>query len=268
MMERVLLLRLQSQGCMAEATLNGIPLARTPACGGTLTLPVHEYTLAGDNALALTIAPPPLAPGFEQAPPRAHLGDADCLASLTLQLARTGQGADAQQPRQLAQLEWVSPVAEVIELPLVLTQTVHLPVSFPRWRWADAPLLPASDSLRPQIAGLLQGMALSLAQGHAEAFIGAAGLRFEELAQAYQRDPVEELARFRAHVQQAHGEQALRPEMPNAHNLLLRSAAGGRLLECLGLDGAPALRTAAGSGPQRAWPVRVSMIEGRLYVLR
>lgn len=268
MMERLLLLRLRSHGCMAEAALNGIALARTPPGGGTLVLPVHEYTLPGDNQLALTIAPAPLAPGFEQAPPRAHLGDADTGAALSLVLTRIGQPVDAPQARTLAQLDWVSPAAEVIELPLALERTVHLPVSFPRWRWADAPPLPPPDAVRARVAGFLQGMALSLAQGHAEAFIAAARLRFEDLALAYQRDPAEDMARFRAHVQQAHGEQPLRPDMPSAHNLLLRSAAGGRLYECLGHDGAPALRTAAGSGPQRMWPVRVAMIEERLYVLR
>ncbi len=268
MMERVLMLRLQSQGCAAEATLNGIPLARTPAAGGTLVLPVHEYTLPGDNQLALTIAPVPLAPGFEQVPPRAHLGDAGTGAQLALILARMGQTVDTQQARVLAQLDWASPAAEVIELPLALAQTVHLPVSFPRWRWIDAPVQPPVETARAQVASFLQGLAVSLAQGHAEAFIAAARLRFEDLAQAYQRDPAEDMARFRAHVQQAHGEHALRPDMPNAHNLLLRSVAGGRLYECLGIDGAAALRTAAGAGPQRTWPVRVAMIEGRLYVLR
>ena len=71
-MERLLLLRLASVGCAAEARLNDFSLGRTPAAGGVLTLSVHEYVLEGDNALELVIDP--VAPGaevFDEAGPRA-----------------------------------------------------------------------------------------------------------------------------------------------------------------------------------------------------
>ncbi len=267
-MERVLMLRLESFGCMAEAVLNGMPLGRTPKGGGVLVLPVHEYTVSGDNAIALVVEPPPLLPGFASAPPRAHLSDAGSGATLRLLLLRVGQAVHESQARVLAQVDWVSPVGEVIEFPISVAQTVHLPVNFPRWRWADTPVIEQPDAVRPQIAAFLQGIALSLSQGHAEGFITAAKLRFEELALAYQRPPAEDLARFRAHVQQAHGEEPIRPELPTAQNLLLRPCADGRLLECLGADGLPALRTVATATRRRMWPVRVAMVDGRPYVLR
>ena len=52
-MERLLVLRLESVGVVAEALLNGVPLARTSAARRVVTLPIHEYTKAGGNDLEL-----------------------------------------------------------------------------------------------------------------------------------------------------------------------------------------------------------------------
>lgn len=262
------MLRLAATGCIAEAVLNGIPLGRTPPGGGVLCLPVNEYTLSGDNRIELVIEPPPLVAGFERLPPRAVLGDGSSAASLRLLLPRVGHVASESQARTLAQLDWVSPSTEIVEMPINLTQTVHLPVAFPRWRWVDAPAIENPESMRSQIATFLQGIALSLARGNAEGLIVAAKLRFEELAQAYQRLLADDMARLRAHVQQAHGKEPLRPTLPTAQGLVLRHCANGRLIECLDAAGRPALRADGGSGREISWPVRLAMVEGRLYVLR
>ena len=60
-MDRVLMLRLQAQGCAAEVLLNDVPVGRVGPAGGTLCLPVHEYLLAGDNEISMVINPPPIA---------------------------------------------------------------------------------------------------------------------------------------------------------------------------------------------------------------
>ena len=267
-MERMLTLRLEALGCTAEALLNGIPVARTPRGGGAISLPVHEYTLTGHNELELVIEPHPLVPGFERLPPQSRLSDGHGRAALSLLLPRVGNPASGSEVRTLAQLTWESPPVEILELPLVLTSTVNLPVNFPRWRWQDAPPIADPDALRPQIASFLQGIALALARGDAEGLISAARLRFDELAQAYQREPRDDLARFRAHVQQAHAEAPLRPSLPSAQDLLLRRCADGRLLECLGPDGEPALHAERPGNARLRWPMRIAMVEERLYVLR
>ena len=56
-MERLLVLRLQTRGVAAQARLNGFTLAQLDATGGTQTLAVHEYTLAGANRLELVVEP-------------------------------------------------------------------------------------------------------------------------------------------------------------------------------------------------------------------
>ena len=57
---------------------------------------------------------------------------------------------------------------------------------------------------------------------------------------------------------------------PTAETLLLRVVAGGRLLECLNPIGAPVLSTLndEASLANIAWPLRLTLIEGNVYVLR
>jgi hypothetical protein len=273
-MERLLVLRLESAGVAAEAVLNGVPLVRSAGGAPAVTLPIHEYTLAGSNHLELVVAPGP--PG--QAAPRTPVvGDGASWASLRLLLPRVGQRAHPEFARTLAQIDWAAPRGEVAELPLSLVQKVDLPIGFPRWRWLDVP--PLGDAagaagvaqvaaLLPAAVRFLQGIALGLAKGDPEPFVAAARLRFEELAAAYQRPLAEEVARFRAHIQQAHAALPLAPALPSTSTLRLVPLAGGRLLDCLGPDGRPVLASPAAGGVQWRWPVRLAAIEGRLYVLR
>jgi len=264
-MERLLVLRLESAGVAAEALLNGVPLARSAAGAPALTVPIHEYTLAGSNQLELVVAPGP--PG-EAVPRQPVIGDGASWSSLRLLLPRVGQRAHPEFARTLAQIDWAAPQGEVAELPLTLAQKVELPIGFPRWRWLDAPPVAQPGELLPAAVGLLQGIALGLAKGDAEPFVQAARLRFEELAAAYQRPLADEVARFRATVQRLHAAQPLKPALPTTATLRLVPLAGGRLLDCLRPDGKPALASAAAGGVQWCWPLRLAAIEGRLYVLR
>jgi hypothetical protein len=264
-MERLLVLRLESIGVVAEASLNGVPLARSSAAGGAVTVPIHEYTLSGSNQLELVIAPPP--PGGTAAP-KPLLSNGQRGASLRLLLPRVGQAAHPENARTLAQIDWAPLADEVTEIPHTLRQVVDLPIAFPRWRWLDAPLVPDPRELPGPAATFLQGLALGLLRGDCEPLMLAARLRFEELAQAYQRNPAEEAGRFRQQIQQLHAAQPLQPDMPAADTLLLRPLAGGRLLECLRPDGQPVLQSPVAGGGSMAWPVRLAVIEGRFYVIR
>ena len=66
-MDRLLVLRLETAGCTAEASLNGVPLARAGgARPAVVSIPVHEYTVQGANELELSIEPAP--PGISAEP--------------------------------------------------------------------------------------------------------------------------------------------------------------------------------------------------------
>lgn len=260
-MERLLILRLSSEGVAAEARLNDIPVARTPAGGGVVSVPVHEFTFAGDNRLALVIGP-------GQAPQTPVLREAPSLANVRLLLPRTGQPGSETSARTLAALDWAAPADELFRVPLRVQDTPHLKVKFPRWRFQDAPALGPPEAQAEMVAGFLQDLALSLMRGDPEVFAAAARLRFEEVALAYQRRAEDDLARWRARVQLLHAQKALKLPLPLPADLNLRACADGRLLECLGADGQPVLRCTRPDGSQLSWPLRVAIVEGRVYVLR
>jgi len=264
-MERLLVLRLEAVGCSAEALLNGVPLARVDAARPARTLPVHEFTLAGANALELVVQP--ALPGAPEviAP---QLSDGKAWAGVRLLLPRVGQVAHPSNARTLAQIDWAAPDGEVYEAPLHLAQTVDLKIAFPRWRWLDVPVGDDVAAARPQAAQLLQRLAVSLARGDAEPFLTAARLRFEEMALAYQRNLADEAGRWRLLVQSLGKAGPFKPELALLAGLQLRKVAGGRLLECLAADGLPALRGVSADGTRRQWPLRVAVIEGGLHVLR
>ncbi len=271
-MERLLVLRLEALGCQAEARLNGVPLVRVGATQAVATLPIHEYTLSGSNEVELVIDPgPPGAPEGLPAP-EPRLSDGQAWASLRLLLPRIGQVAHPSNARTLAQLDWAPPADEVYETPHSQRRTVELPISFPRWRWLDAPviapLLADSPALKKDLAAYLLAIAIGLTRGNPEPLVQATRLRLEELALAYQRNLADDVGRLRLQVQQLHAAAPLKPTLPSAAKLLLRPVAGGRLLECLASDGLPLLRSPLAGGGSVAWPLRVALVEGKFYVLR
>lgn len=264
-MERLLVLRLEALGCSAEAVLNGVPLARVgPGCR-VQTLPVHEFTLAGTNEVELVIAPPP--PGGAVAAPQAVLSDGQAMASLRLLLPRVGSVAHPASARTLAQLDWVVPAEEVYETPVQLHQRLELPIGFPRWRWLDAPVIELTPDLKKELVAYLLHIALGLAKGNPEPLIQASRLRLESVASAYQRKLADEVGRLRVQVQQLHAAMPLRPVLPALDTLWLRPVAQGRLLECLGRDGLPALRSPHLGAGLVTWPLRLGLIEGVFYGL-
>lgn len=259
-MERLLVLRLQARGVSAQARLNGFTLAQLDAAGGTQALAVHEYTLAGANRLELIVEP------REVAEPR--LAEGPRFARVQLLLPRVGQAASDDQSRCLATLDWAVEDGDLYRAPVLVQQEVDIPVKFPRWRWQDAPPLPELATLQAPVLAFAQEQAVALAKGDPEPWIAAARLRFEELALAYQRKPADDLARWRARVQLLHAQKALRGPLPTASALRLRPTADGRLLECLTPDGAPLLQFTRPDGGRVSLPMRLAVVEGRLYVLR
>ncbi len=269
-MDRLLVLRLESFGCQAEAVFNGVPLARTSAQQTVVTLPVHEFTLAGANDVELVAHPgPPVAVGSAAAAdPEPMLSDGQCWASLRLLLPRVGSVAHHASARTLAQLDWAPAADTLYEAPASTRKSVQLPISFPRWRWLDAPEIADSPTLKKDVAGYLLDIAVGLSRGNPEPLIQATRLRLEDLAQAYQRNLADDVGRLRAHIQQLHAAQPLKPALPSPAKLLLRPVAGGRLLECLAPDGTPFLQSPVAGGGVACWPLRLAAIDGRFYGLR
>ncbi len=266
-MERLLLLQLESGGCAAEAQLNGLAVAATGAVGGRVCIAVHEYTLTGRNQLAIVAAP---TPAGRPATPQPRVATGPTWVRARLVLARQGQGANDPNARVLASVEWAATEGKPYEAPTTTSRDVELPVNFPRWRWLDAPVIVLTPQVQRQILEFIQLQAVELGHGHPDPMLAASKLRFDELALAYQRDSAGLQQSWREHLQQLYEAKALKIVPPTAEDLLLRPLAEGRLIECLGPLGGPALRT-QNDDPvtgNHAWPVRLAMVDSRIYVLR
>lgn len=266
-MERLMVLQVQSQGCVAEAWLNGVPLVRATAAQPLVSVAVHEYALAGANRLGLHINPPPLDQTLTE--PTPLLATAPMQAQARLLLVRAGAAVDPGTVRLLAQCEWGLGAGESATLPLTRQVEVDLPLAFPRWRWLDAPVLTPGKPLQQQALAFVQNLALDLSRGQTEEFLKATRSRTGELAQAYQRDAASEEIRMRSALEQGY---ALKPSQwapPQAADFCLRAVANGRLMECLRADGTPALASAPDDqGVRWALPLRLAWADGQIYVMR
>jgi len=266
-MERLMLLQLNALGCEAEAWLNGVLVARAGPARPQVSVPVHEYALAGRNQLELVVGPNP----FDQQDLtlRQFITRQPLAAVADILLPRMGAMADDQSARSLARVEWASEANQPVRLPHKQRLEVDLPLKFPRWRWMEAPLVEPTAAVKQQVLAFLQQLSLDLARGQTDSFMAATRLRSEELALAYQRDPQQELSRLRSQLERLYAAERMQWLPLQLADLKLRPLAGGRLLECLDADGEPALRTEPDeNGATLALPLRLAIVEGKIYVLR
>ena len=269
-MERLMLIKLSAFDCAAQAWLNGVPLLRVEADGGTATLAVHEYVCSGANQLQLEID----ASGTPAGQPRrlrtlqprdGRLPYADC----RLLLPRFDHAADESRVRTLGELSWHGEAGQRVGAPIGLRADVDLPIAFPRWRWLDAPVAQSRTELRERAQQLLEQLRDDLARGQTELYLQTCRLRSEELALAYQREVGQFTQELRDHLLHVGELAQWQWSVPESDALQLRAIAGGKLLECLDADGMPALRTQpAADGTSWRLPLRVAALEGKLYVLR
>jgi hypothetical protein len=269
-MERLMMLRVQARGCAVEAHLNGMCVARLGVAGGVVTLPVHEYTLSGKNRMGFVVGLLPN--GQAAAAPLPRISRGDMAVSIKLALCHQGQSPEDPNARVLSQLSWVPGTNESHDWPFAFSQDVDLPVTFPRWRWLDTPLIQPNEALEKQVLTLLQSLALDFQRGDAENFLQISRLRIEELALAYQRTPQACTQSLREHMQQLFEAGVLATVLPpEPGGFQLRVLAQGRLVEPVLADGSPVLKTAfaeKANPPQTWWPLRLAQVEGKLYVLR
>ncbi len=265
-MERLMVIKLDGQGCTAEAWLNGLPVARVTPTAPLAVVPVHEAALAGTNRLELLVGPDS---GAASAAALLQTAPHAMAAQLHLLLPRMNNAIDETQSRTLARLEWTCAQGEPLTLPVQRVQEAELPIRFPRWRWLDAPIVQPTAALVQEAHAFVAGLARDLARGQTESFIVATRLRTEELAAAYQRSAESEGARLREWLDQMYASSCLVWQPLPPGEMQLRSLAGGRLLECLGGGGRAALTTMPDkAGNTLALPLKLSVVEGRFYVLR
>lgn len=277
-------LHVQTSGEPVEAQVNGVPVLRLPAGAGSQSVAVHEHLVNGSNRISLVIgALPPTPPvalaGHPAAAAAAAAAGAGQLriaqrpaqARARLVLLRRGKSLADEPLRVLAEVPWAVQEGDRFEAPCTLHQDLDLPLGFPRWRWLDAPLQDGAPQDGLVVLATLQRLAFDLSRGQPDSLLAACRLKLEELDQAYQTPPGHAAAALRAQVQRLWEGGTLRTlEPPTALSLCLRAVAGGRLVECLNPSGQPVL-CSRGDGPGAmgaAWPLRCTLIDGTVYVLR
>lgn len=263
-MDRLLVIRLEAQGCTAEALLNGIPLARVDAAQPCATVPAHECTVSGENRLELLIWPPALLVGETPAPLPAFPSDGERSASLNVLLPRMDHAIDPAQSRSLAKLLWAPEAGVSLAPPIRLAEAVVLPVNFPRWRWLDAPVLRLDAALQARVQAWLQETVEDLRAGRFDALLQALRPRAQDLGTAYGRDPRDLLQALHQQLAARHAQGGPAwADIPPAE-LLLRPVADGRLLDCLLSGGGPALRTEPDAdGQVFSLPLRLAVVDGQ-----
>lgn len=272
-MDRLMCLHVQTSGEPVEVLVNGVPVLALPAGAGSQSVTVHEYLQHGSNRITLVVAPPPIAQAVfsPNAPAQPRMAARAAQARARLVLLRQGKSLADEAVRVLAEVVWAVEEGDAFDAPTALHQDLELPVGFPRWRWLDAPVLNPGPQDRATVLAAVQRIAFDLSRGNPDTWLAACRLKLEEVDQAYQRPAGHGAAGLREQVQQLWQAGALATlQPPTAETLLLRVVASGRLLECLNPTGAPALSTAnddAGPG-NVAWPLRLTLIEGKVYVLR
>lgn len=271
-MDRLMCLHVQTSGEPVEVLVNGVPVLSLPAGAGSQSVTVHEYLQNGSNRLSLVVAPPPvaLAVAAPDAPAQPRMAARAAQARARLVLLRNGKSLADEAVRVMAEVVWAVDEGSSFDAPTVQHQDLELPVGFPRWRWMDAPVLNPGPQDRHLVLAALQRIAFDLSRGNPDTLLAACRLRLEELDHAYQRPTGHGAAALREQVQQLWQSGALATlQPPTAQTLLLRSVAGGRLLECLNPLGAPVLSTQNDdTQANAAWPLRLTLIEGKVYVLR
>lgn len=266
-------LHVQTSGEPVEVHVNGVPMLALPAGAGSQSVTVHEVLQNGSNRISLVVAPPPVAQAVAapNAPAQPRVASRPAQARARLVLLRQGKSLADEAVRVLAEVNWAVEEGAAFEAPAVMHQDLELPVGFPRWRWLDAPVLNPGPQERQTVLALVQRITFDLSRGNPDSLLAACRLKLEEVDQAYQRTAGTSAAALREQVQQLWQAGALATlQPPTAETLLLRVVAGGRLLECLNPLGAPALssRNDEAAMGNIAWPLRLTLIEGKVYVLR
>lgn len=272
-MDRLMCLHAQSNGLPLEVWVNGVPVLSLPAGVTSQSVTVHEFLHSGSNRISLVVAPPPVAValGAPEVPGEPRLAAAPAWAHARLVLLRQGKSLADEAIRVLAEVGWAVKDGESYTAPTACHQDLDLPVSFPRWRWLDAPVQTPTVQDKHRVLAEIQRLAFDLSRGRPDSLLAACRLKLEELDHAYQRPAGHGAAALRQQVQalwEAGVLATLTP--PEANGLLLRPVAEGRLLEALSPTGAPVLATRNDEQAMGniAWPLRLTLIEGNVYVLR
>lgn len=266
----VFYLRLDCNGCRAEAWVNGVDVSRVDPASSLLSgRPVHEYILPSRNHLALIVNPDPY-PSTPMKPGDSYHSLPETYATLHLLQGPRGSLPGDPEVKTLAAIEWRPAPGTTVQPPIVLEAEAELPVWLPRWSWLDATPVALSADLNRQVFGVINLLAGSLRRGDVNPYLRAAETKFQEVAQAYGLSADVTRSNFTSQLEELRAEPNFEIAEPSLDRMALRLVGGGRLIDCYELDFEPMLRAkkiADGSTPVR-YHTRLAVFGRELRIVR
>lgn len=233
-MHRMTYLQLHMRFCKIEVRLNDIVLYRknVPEIS-TFALPIHEYLVTGQNEFSVRVLP------------HNDNTDFDIHTVLWARVASFEEGDFLEftggDPSVELSLELESLPAERVKKQYLYDNTFlyHSPKT---WLWQESPILDLSSQPLTELNYFVAQLHEAFQQRQPQRIIDALRPKLEEQAICYPQRPIE--ARIEAYEKLIRGEQKKRIVEPlNANNIHYRLAAHGRLVEIIGVDGLPLIRT-------------------------
>jgi hypothetical protein len=229
--------RVKTKNLRAEVWANGVPVVMLmPGDADVpIALPLNEMLSTGRNTLSVTLHSAPLpsryaAPWMDDPAAASYRG----AASLELRLAEYSPDETLEaEPPAIASLDWQG-MAEA--RPVELTKDLDITAPLGPWAWQRATkFAELNDAVRAPAIAYLTSIQAALAAGRFDEFEAQAGIKLDEMSEAYgiSSGPV------RASLRQVLEDHSVEPWklLPlEPSGIDLRLVAGGRMLDCQRLD--------------------------------
>jgi len=235
-MEKITYLQLYIQHCRVEALVNDIVIQRKYEKNiTTITQPIHEFLVAGENILSLNVLPY-VGPEFEPT------------AQVHLRIARFNEGDFLEFTGGELLAEIIFSEQHLIEgasrRTFRQTEPFHANSS-KTWVWQQAKPLVLNDETIKALNKFIGAIHRDIKAKVADNILPLAQIKIEEVAHCYPSVSIDErLQEMQKYILVPRDHNEPLDFVPlNVHNLDYRLAAGGRLVECKGRDGLPLIRT-------------------------
>ncbi|MCP4986005.1 MAG: hypothetical protein GY928_08030 [Colwellia sp.] len=266
-MAAVTYLQLYIQHCRVEASVNDIVVVRKNEKDiVTISTPIHEYLIAGENTLGLHSKP---YSGSEFEPS----------AQIHLRVANFEEGEflEFDQGQQLCEIVFHSDhLSNNTSKSLFSHRSRFLAQARQPWFWQNAGVLSLNKQVISSLNKLIGSLHRDFGSKKPSHIAALVKYQIEELAFCY---PMENAAARRQQLIEyitAPTKEGARSMVPlDSNNLGYRLAANGRLVECIGKDGLPLIRTVTTNtdAPFKdesytALPMHIGYIKNDFWILR
>jgi hypothetical protein len=266
----VICAQLEVESCLAELYVNGFPVARI-AMGGRspATIPVAQYLIPGTNEIEILVEPAARPSAARTA--RRTLSRPGARVTGRLLRFASGVAPEVANGELLIDVSFREETGAAAPFPRACTGAADLGPMFGRWAWQDAPPLQLDEWLVHEARAVLEAFGDALRSGSVASCESLLEHVQTDAMRAYPAVPPDLVRSTTAKlVAYHHGcKDPVFPLVRERHDF--RLVAGGRLLQCIDVDGKPSLRLRdPESGAELPFSMFLARLggEGRLRIVR